>query len=70
MSDKLEITITKEQGRIDKVLSEKLPSYSRSQIQQWLKDGLVLLNNQQVKANYKVRAEDHFIINIPEEKKH
>ncbi|MEL5938356.1 S4 domain-containing protein, partial [Tetragenococcus halophilus] len=45
MSDKLEITITKEQGRIDKVLSEKLPSYSRSQIQQWLKDGLVLLNN-------------------------
>ncbi|QGP75501.1 RluA family pseudouridine synthase [Tetragenococcus halophilus] len=68
MSDKLEITITKEQGRIDKVLSEKLPSYSRSQIQQWLKDGLVLLNNQQVKANYKVKTEDRFIINIPAEK--
>ncbi len=68
MADKLEITITKEQGRIDKVLSEKLPSYSRSQVKQWLKDGLVLLDNQQVKANYKVKAEDHFIINIPEEK--
>lgn len=68
MADKLEITITKEQGRIDKVLSEKLTSYSRSQIQQWLKEGLVLLNEQAVKSNYKVKPNDHFIINIPEEK--
>ncbi|AYW45011.1 RluA family pseudouridine synthase [Tetragenococcus koreensis] len=68
MADKLEGTITNEQGRIDKVLSERLTSYSRSQIQQWLKEGLVVLNGQKVKANYQVKPDDHFIIHLPEEK--
>lgn len=39
MTEKKEFTITTETGRIDKVLSQLLPDYSRSQIQQWLKKG-------------------------------
>ncbi|AYW48572.1 RluA family pseudouridine synthase [Tetragenococcus osmophilus] len=68
MTEKLEMTITNEQGRIDKVLSERLSSYSRSQIQQWVKDGEVLVNGQKVKANYKVQSNDHFTVHIPEDK--
>lgn len=68
MTNKIEITITKEQGRVDKVLSDKLTSYSRSQIQQWLKDGNVLLDNQKVKTNYKVKPNDCFVILVPKEK--
>lgn len=68
MAENLEITITNEQGRLDKVLADRLSDYSRSQIQQWVKDGQVLLNGQKVKGNYKVRPNDHFIVRIPEDK--
>ncbi len=62
----LEVTITDEKGRLDKVLAEKLTDYSRSQVQQWLKEDAVTLDNQPVKANYKVKAGNHFTITIPE----
>lgn len=55
-------------GRIDKVLSEELIAYSRSQIQQWLKDSLVRVNNKVVKANYKVQPADEVIIQLPKPK--
>ncbi|BAL62032.1 RluA family pseudouridine synthase [Melissococcus plutonius] len=55
-------------GRIDKVLSEELIAYSRSQIQQWLKDSLVQVNNKVVKANYKVQPADEVIIQLPKPK--
>jgi 23S rRNA pseudouridine1911/1915/1917 synthase len=62
----LEVTIKDEKGRLDKVLAEKLTDYSRSQVQQWLKEDAVTLDNQPVKANYKVKAGNHFTITIPE----
>ncbi|WP_207940599.1 RluA family pseudouridine synthase [Enterococcus sp. DIV2402] len=62
----LEVTITDEKGRLDKVLAEKLTDYSRSQVQQWLKEDAVTLDNQPVKANYKVKEGNHFTITIPE----
>ena len=48
-------TINEEKGRIDKVLAELLPTHSRSQIQQWVKEGAVYVNDEAVKQNYKVK---------------
>lgn len=64
--DKLEVRITDEKGRVDKVLADALKDHSRSQIQQWLKGEAVLLDDQPVKANYKVKTGDYLIISIPE----
>ena len=50
--------------RIDQFLAENEP-FSRSQIQQWIKDGLVNVNGRMVKANYKVKANDHILLQIP-----
>src|SRR5690625_4428919 len=63
--DKLFI-IEQEKGRIDKVLRSFLPEYSRSQIQEWMKDGYVFVNDAPVKSNYKVQAGDQIGVNIPE----
>lgn len=58
--------IEDENGRIDKQLSEKLVDYSRSQIQMWLKKNYVQVNDEIVKANYKVQKGDVVLIHIPE----
>ncbi|MEN8762905.1 MAG: 23S rRNA pseudouridine(1911/1915/1917) synthase RluD [Thiogranum sp.] len=40
--------------RLDQVLAELFPGYSRSRLQQWIKAGKVLLNQQPVIARYRV----------------
>ncbi|MEZ7171334.1 RluA family pseudouridine synthase [Sporosarcina sp. OR05] len=64
----IEVVITEENGngRIDKVLSTVNPEWSRTQIQQWVKDGAVLVNEHSVKQNYKVKIGDHIVIIEPE----
>lgn len=52
--------------RLDKFLTEELPDYSRSQIQQWIKDGQVTVNGQQVRPNYKLHQEDVIRLVIPQ----
>jgi 23S rRNA pseudouridine1911/1915/1917 synthase len=64
--EQINVTIQQETGRIDKVLSNLLKEHSRSQIQQWLKEGHVRVNGDVVKANYKVSVEDQVVITIPE----
>ena len=66
MSKQIEVTITDQKGRVDKVLAEALSDHTRSQIQQWLKEDAVRLEDVPVRANYKVKAGDHFIISVPE----
>lgn len=44
--------------RIDKFLPEQNSDWSRSQIQDWIKEDLVRVNNKVVKANYKLRKND------------
>jgi 23S rRNA pseudouridine1911/1915/1917 synthase len=63
-----EIVITEEHGngRIDKVLSDANADWSRTQIQQWLKDGAVLVNEGTVKSNYKVKLGDIIQVMVPE----
>lgn len=42
--------------RLDQMLHERLPAYSRSRIQRWIQDGLVLVNGTRERASYAVRA--------------
>ncbi|WP_407083125.1 RluA family pseudouridine synthase [Paenibacillus aurantius] len=53
--------------RIDKYLAESMEDgVSRSQIQQWIKEGHALVNGREVKANYKLQAEDQILLTVPE----
>ncbi|HEY2420497.1 MAG TPA: RluA family pseudouridine synthase [Neobacillus sp.] len=66
--EKMEHTILKEQkgDRIDKVISFMDDEWSRTQVQQWIKDGNVLVNGQKVKTNYKCSLNDQIDITIPD----
>jgi 23S rRNA pseudouridine1911/1915/1917 synthase len=66
--NKFEYTVIPEQAgnRIDKVLSDVQDDWSRSQIQNWIKDKIVLLEGKPVKSNYKCVAGDTIEIDIPE----
>ncbi|MCM3237795.1 RluA family pseudouridine synthase [Heyndrickxia oleronia] len=52
--------------RIDKIISTLNAEWSRSQVQQWIKDGQVKVNGKQIKANYKCTINDQIVIDIPE----
>lgn len=66
MKEQIDLQLGETSGRIDKVLSQELADYSRSQIQQWLKEERVKVNGTTVKANYKVKAGDQVTIEVPE----
>lgn len=44
--------------RIDKILPEFNSEWSRSQLQEWIKDGLIEVNGKAVKSNYKLKLGD------------
>ena len=52
--------------RIDKFLSDRLPNASRNRIQNGIKDGLVKVNEIDIKSNYKVRPGDIVTISLPQ----
>ncbi|SFA46443.1 ribosomal large subunit pseudouridine synthase D [Parageobacillus thermantarcticus] len=52
--------------RIDKVIAALNEDWSRSKVQQWIKDQLVTVNDQHVKANYKCSAGDIVVVRLPE----
>ncbi|MDM5297856.1 RluA family pseudouridine synthase [Bacillus pumilus] len=66
--NQINIAVSEEQTseRLDKFLSTTEPEWSRTQVQQWVKDGLIEVNGKQVKANYKVQAGDQIKVEIPE----
>lgn len=66
MKEQIKLQLKEKGGRIDKALSQELTDYSRSQIQQWLKEDLVTVNGEVVKANYKTKSQDQVVISIPE----
>lgn len=53
------------QERIDKFLSQESDEWSRSQIQGWIKEGLVTVNRLQVKSNYKLQDGDQISLSVP-----
>lgn len=62
-----EFTVKEDDERLDKFLSRHIPDISRSKIQQAVKDGQVLVNGQAVKANYKLKEDDHVRMEYEEE---
>ena len=55
--------------RIDAWIPQKVDNLSRSYTQKLLEEGLVTVNGRSPKANYKVKAGDIVIINLPEPEK-
>mgnify|MGYP000604030613 CR=1 FL=1 len=51
--------------RIDKFLFDKLENVSRSKIQSGINDQLVLVNEKEIKSNYKIRPNDSIELMIP-----
>ncbi|MGG3509758.1 RluA family pseudouridine synthase [Paenibacillus sp. FSL W8-0187] len=53
--------------RIDKYITENLgENVSRSQVQLWITDGHVIVNEGPVKSNYKVSQGDRILLKVPE----
>lgn len=52
--------------RIDKFLSSVNEEWSRTQVQLWIKDGLVKVNDRLIKTNYKCQVDDNITVEIPE----
>lgn len=50
--------------RLDQALAKLLPSYSRSQIQSWIEQGLVLVNGIALKGKTKVKGGETVSVNI------
>ncbi|BAH17474.1 RluA family pseudouridine synthase [Macrococcoides caseolyticum] len=48
--------------RIDKFLADANPDWSRSQIQDWIKNEFVLVNGKVIKSNYKLRLNDEISV--------
>ena len=55
-------------SRLDKYLAKMLPDLTRTRIQQFINDGLVLVNGKTEKNSYKVQNEDLIEIELPEDK--
>jgi 23S rRNA pseudouridine1911/1915/1917 synthase len=51
--------------RIDKFLAENGEEWSRSQVQKWIKDGLVQVNNETVKGNFRLSEDDEVMLKVP-----
>ncbi|UDW05018.1 RluA family pseudouridine synthase [Bacillus cereus] len=68
MSEVVQVTVAAEQKneRIDKFVAGINNEWSRTQVQQWIKDDVVTVNGKAVKGNYKVKEEDEIIVTIPE----
>ena len=62
----VEITEEFEGNRVDKALIDARPEWSRSQVQQWMKDGFVLVDGKPVKASYKMKKGDVLTVQEPE----
>jgi 23S rRNA pseudouridine1911/1915/1917 synthase len=60
------LTAVADEGRIDKFLTNELEDMSRSKIQLLIEEKNVLVNNEPIKSNYKVQANDEIQIYIPE----
>jgi len=62
--EKLRIKLTGKQEalRIDKYLMNKIEGATRNKIQQGIDEGLVLVNGEKIKSNYKVRPFDEIVV--------
>ena len=66
---RIEISEEDAGSRLDKVLTTNRPDISRTQIQQWIKEGNALVNDKIVKPNYRVKENDLLVVDEPEPEK-
>lgn len=66
MSEQYVVTANDQSKRIDKLLTDIIEDASRSQIQGWLKDAIVLVDGKAVKSNYKVQEGETITWSVPE----
>lgn len=52
--------------RLDKFLMDRIPNVTRNKLQEGIKQGYVLVNQSEVKSNYKVRPGDEVVVAMPE----
>ena len=52
-------------SRLDQTLSQRLPEYSRSKIQEWIREGFIQLNQQPCKPRQKVYSNDLVDLDVP-----
>jgi 23S rRNA pseudouridine1911/1915/1917 synthase len=52
--------------RLDQFLVSRIPGESRSQIQNWIRNGFLRVNGKQVKTGYLIRPNDGVALKIPE----
>lgn len=67
--EKLQIIIeeSSENTRLDRIVSMHRADVSRTELQQWIKEGSILVNEKNMKPNYRVRTGDVITIEEPEE---
>lgn len=67
MSERVEadfvITMEHSSMRLDQAISELMPDYSRSRLQQWIKQGAITVNGAQLKSKEKVKVNDLIEVN-------
>ncbi|UOR12901.1 RluA family pseudouridine synthase [Halobacillus amylolyticus] len=68
MNEQYQAKDTDQSKRVDKLLADIIEDASRSQVQGWLKENLVLVNDEVVKSNYKIQEGDTVTWTIPEPK--
>lgn len=68
MSELLEYTVdnTAVGERIDKFLTIRNTEFTRSEIQKWIDDGNVTVNEKTAAKNYKLRIGDHVVLCVPD----
>jgi 23S rRNA pseudouridine1911/1915/1917 synthase len=59
------LKITTETGRLDKVVADAFPDFTRSQVTDWVRDGLVTVNGAVKKAKYGVKPGDDVTVDVP-----
>lgn len=69
MPDDIELTVEPEFSgqRVDKYVSESMDEVvSRTRIQEWIRNGFVVVNGAEVKPNYRVEEGDRIEVHVPE----
>ncbi|MEO0561350.1 MAG: RluA family pseudouridine synthase [Chloroflexota bacterium] len=66
MTETLEFTNNEKGIRLDKAVSAQLPDISRSQVQQMIADGMVMVNGEPLKAGVKLNGGESVHIMLPE----
>ena len=61
----LDIPQSLEGMRVDRAIAELLPDYSRATIQQWLKDGHILLHDKRIKPSEKLHGGEQLAVSVP-----